>query len=81
MSGNNYKHYSYWAKRMPLGLTNNLVQDCGSQIYFNPLIPLGSFEGVTGADDKRRIKYGTISEANAIDDLTNWTRFGLAGRL
>ena len=66
MSADNYKHYSYWAKRMPLTVTNNLVQERGSQIYFNPLIPLNSFEGVTTVDDKRRIKYGVISETNAI---------------
>ena len=25
MSGSNYGHYSYWAKRMPLSVTNQLV--------------------------------------------------------
>lgn len=25
MSGDNYSHYSYFAKRMPLSVTNNLV--------------------------------------------------------
>ena len=25
MSGNNYGHYSYWAKRLPLNLTDQLV--------------------------------------------------------
>lgn len=81
MSGDNYRHYSYWAKRMPLSLTDSLVQNSGSQIYFNPLIPLSSFDGVTTVDDKRRIKYGIISEANAINDLIHWQTFGLAGRL
>ena len=50
-------------------------------MYFNPLIPLNSFEGVTTQDDKRKIKYGTISEANAIQDLENWSNFSFAGRL
>ena len=50
-------------------------------MYFNPLIPLNSFEGVTGQDDLRRIKYGVISEANAVKDLRDWEKFGLAGRL
>ena len=81
MSCDNYKHYSYFAKRMPLSVTNDGVQSKGSQIYFNPLIPLNSFEGVTTMDDKRRIKYGVISEANAVRDLTEWQHFGLAGRL
>lgn len=72
MSGDNYSHYSYWAKRMPLSVTNELVQNRGSHMYFNPLIPLNSFEGVTTVDDKRRIKYGTISESNAVRDLTEW---------
>lgn len=81
MSGDNYSHYSYWAKRLPLAFSNGAVQEKGSQMYFNPLIPLNSFEGVTTKDDLRRIKYGTISEANAIIDLEKWERFGLAGRL
>lgn len=81
MSGDNYKHYSYWAKRLPLIVTNQLVQNRGSRMYFNPLIPLNSFPGVTSQDDLRRIKYGTISEENAVQDLQEWTQFGLAGRL
>ena len=81
MSGDNYSHYSYFAKRMPLSVTNNLVQNCGSKMYFNPLIPLNTFEGVTTQDDQRRIKYGTISETNAIQDLTYWSNYSLAGRL
>jgi hypothetical protein len=36
---------------------------------------------VTGKDDLRRIKYGTIGLDNAIRDLTEWKTFGLAGRL
>ena len=81
MDSQNYRHYSYWAKRMPIQVTNNLVQNRGSKLYFNPLIPLNSFEGVTTSDDHRRIKYGTISEENAVEDLTLWKNFGLAGRL
>ena len=50
-------------------------------MYFNPLIPLNSFEGVTSQDDQRRIKYGVISEANAIKDLNTWDKFSFAGRL
>ena len=77
----NYGHYSYLAKRLPLSLTDSLVQNSGSQIYFNPLIPLNSFPGVTGKDDLRRIKYGTIGLDKAVSDLTEWKAFGLAGRL
>ena len=41
-------------------------------MYFNPLIALNSFPDLTSQDDLRRIKYGTISEANAIKDLQEW---------
>ena len=81
MSGDNYSHYSYWAKRMPLDVTQHVVHNRGSQMYFNPLINLNSFPGLTTKDDLRRIKYGTISEENAIEDLKEWKTFGLAGRL
>ena len=54
----NYKHYSGLSKRLPLSVTYNGVQRSGSRIYFNPLIPLKSFEGYS--DDLRRLKYGDI---------------------
>lgn len=44
----NYKHYSYLSKRLPLDATNG-VQQSGAGLYFNPLIPLSSFE--TTQDD------------------------------
>jgi hypothetical protein len=55
----NYAHYSYFAKRLPPTITNNLVQNAGSNLYFNPLIPLKSFGG-DHSSDERRIKYGVI---------------------
>ena len=57
------------------------MSEAGAKLYFNPLIPLNSFSDVTSSDDLRRIKYGVISEANAIHDLTEWETFALAGRL
>ena len=51
----------------------------GSRIYFNPLIPLKSFEGYS--DDLRRLKYGVIQKDDAITDLKQWDRFALAGRM
>ncbi len=60
MSGNNYSHYSYVAKRMPLSITNG-VQNSGATLYFNPLIPLKNFTGMTeDPTDSRKIKYGVI---------------------
>ena len=66
---------------MPVSVSNALVQEIGAKLYFNPLIKLNSFPDVTVADDQRRIKYGIISEKNAIDDLMQWETFALAGRL
>ena len=77
----NYSHYSFLSKRMPVSASNALVQEAGAKLYFNPLIKLNSFPDVTSVDDQRRIKYGIISEANAINDLMNWETFALAGRL
>ena len=65
----NYSHYSYFAKRLPVQATAH-VSGAGAKLYFNPLIPLNSFSDVTATDDLRRIKYGVISEDNAIEDLT-----------
>jgi hypothetical protein len=60
MLGNNYSHYSYLAKRMPLSFTNG-VQNSGAALYFNPLIPLKNFAGMTeDPSDSRKIKYGVI---------------------
>ena len=81
MNSKNYSHYSYFAKRMPLEITNSNVQNMGSHLFFNPLIPLNSFNDLTADDDKRRIKYGVISEENAIKDLKTWKSFALPGRL
>ena len=77
----NYSHYSYYTKRLPVSVTD-WVQNSGSHIYFNPLIPMKSFkvEGVEGVD-KRKFKYGVIGIEQAIKDLTKWHSFGLAGRL
>jgi Phosphatidate cytidylyltransferase, mitochondrial len=80
MSSDNYSHYSYIAKRLPLDITNS-VQMGGTGLYFNPLIPLKNFKGIDFADDTRKIKYGVIEIGKAIDDLQNWETFGLAGRL
>jgi len=56
----NYKHYSYFAKRMPLNITNRVQNGIGSALYFNPLIPLRNFEGFTTVQDGRKLKYGVI---------------------
>jgi len=42
MNSNNHSHYSVFAKRLPYAMTE-AVQNSGSQIYFNPLIPLKTF--------------------------------------
>ena len=76
----NYNHYSSWPKRLTLSFTND-IQNRGSNLYFNPLIPLNTFQGVTQEGDQRRIKYGIVSEENAIKDLLSWSSFALAGRL
>ena len=80
MSSNNYNHYSYWAKRLPLDITNS-VQMAGTGLYFNPLIPLKDFKQINYAEDTRKIKYGVIQIDKAIADLSEWETFGLAGRL
>ena len=77
----NYKHYSYFAKRLPPGFTDGVVQNAGSNIYFNPLIPLSSLKGPGLEQDQRRIKYGVIGVEKAIADLTSWQTFAMAGRL
>ena len=63
----NQKHYSFFTKRLPLAFTN-AVNNSGSFIYFNPLIPIKSFKdsdelGVERslANDLRKLKYGVIS--------------------
>jgi len=45
MSSDNYHHYSYIAKRLPIDITN-AVQTGGTGLYFNPLIPLSSFKAL-----------------------------------
>ncbi len=80
MSSDNYSHYSYIAKRLPLDITTS-VQTAGTGLYFNPLIPLKSFKGLDMANDTRKIKYGVIEVGKAVEDLENWETFGLAGRL
>lgn len=77
----NYKHYSYFAKRLPLNFTN-AVQNSGCGLYFNPLINLKSFDSFADmTNNTAKIKYGVISEDNAVMDLTTWDSFGLAGRM
>ena len=77
----NRHHYSFFAKRLPLFITNK-VQSTGSQIYFNPLIPMKTFQHEESLikDDLRKLKYGVIQLDNAIADLTQWDSFALAGR-
>jgi mitochondrial translocator assembly and maintenance protein 41 len=75
----NYKHYSAFPKRLPLTVTSNAVQRSGSRLYFNPLIPLNTFQNLQ--DDMRKLKYGVIHKQDALDDLNNWTKFALAGRM
>ena len=79
MNSDNYSHYSFFAKRVPLEVTNT-VQSSGAQIYFNPLIPLRKFEKGVDNNDQRRLKYGVIQEDHAISELINWDSFALAGR-
>ena len=55
------------------------MQNSGSNLYFNPLIPLSSFPDFE--EDKRKIKYGVIGVDKALEDLNGWTTFALAGRL
>jgi len=72
----NKSHYSTFAKFFPPRFTD-YVQNTGSQIYFNPLIPLHTFKDRVDdqmkellSKDRRRLKYGVISVQNAFDDLT-----------
>jgi hypothetical protein len=66
-------------------VTSNFVQRTGSKIYFNPLIPLKTFKNEENPDlyanDARRLKYGIIQKDDAIEDLTDWHAFALAGRM
>jgi len=76
----NYRlHYSYASKRLPLAFTDAWVQNGGARLYFNPLIPMASMAGIDPAD-KRRLKYGVISEEMALKDLRTWDTFAFAGR-
>lgn len=78
----NYRHYSYFATRLPPGFTDGVVQNSGSNLYFNPLIPLASLQGTHDPEaDHRRIKYGVIGVNRALEDLKEWKTFALAGRL
>jgi len=62
----NYNHYSYFAKRLPLDITDTMQNICGCGLYFNPLINLKSFSTfASSTNETRKIKYGIISEANA----------------
>jgi Phosphatidate cytidylyltransferase, mitochondrial len=38
----NGRHYSYYTKRLPTSVTN-WVNNSGSKMYFNPLIPMKTF--------------------------------------
>lgn len=59
MNSDNYSHYSYIAKRLPLDITAS-VQSAGTGLYFNPLIPLKNFKNLEMSEDTRKIKYGVI---------------------
>ena len=78
----NYHHYSYYTKRLPLSVTD-WVQNSGSNIYFNPLIPMKTFKDEAGNNliDQRKFKYGVIGLDKAKSDLVNWDAFAFAGRL
>ncbi len=73
----NPRHYSGFTKRLPLS-TTDWVQNSGSMIYFNPLIPMKTFQLDS---DMRKLKYGVIGLEQAIIDLREWRAFALAGRL
>lgn len=73
----NSGHYSFYTKRVPPSVTN-WVNNTGSKMYFNPLIPMRKLQL---PNDQRRFKYGVISVDNAVHDLTNWSTFAFAGRL
>lgn len=76
----NRHHYSGLSRRLPLSTTSKVNDRLGG-LYFNPLIPLRSFQDFTSSDDARRIKYGVVSKQTAVDDLRFWESFSLAGRL
>jgi hypothetical protein len=59
------------------------VQNSGSNIYFNPLIPMKTFKDEAGNNliDQRKFKYGVIGLDKAKSDLVNWDAFAFAGRL
>jgi len=73
-------HYSVFAKRLPLAITN-FVNNSGPQVYYNALIPIKSMRGDEFKDEDRRMKYGVVSEEALIRDLTEWDSFFMAGRL
>jgi len=73
----NPKHYSLFTKRLPLSFTD-WVQNSGSKIYFNPLIPMRAFNL---ENDLRKFKYGVVGLEHARHDFIEWTAFALAGRL
>ena len=62
----NSGHYSFYTKRVPVGVTN-WVNNSGSMIYFNPLIPM---KKLNQQGDQRRFKYGVIQMDKAVKDLT-----------
>ncbi|CDW81185.1 UNKNOWN [Stylonychia lemnae] len=82
MNTDNHSHYSFYTKRLPVGVTN-AINNGGSCIYFNPLIPIKTFKNQydPSAKDLRKIKYGVISTENAVNDLISWNAFAFAGRL
>lgn len=68
----NSGHYSF-IKFLPNNISKivQLQEKFGAQVYFNPFVDIGDLS----------LKYGVIKTDHLIDDLSNWNKLYVAGRL
>lgn len=79
----NRSHYSFLASLGP-AVVANVQENFGARIYYNPYVRLGNRvrrRDVAESHAAQDAKYGVISTAHLLQDLTHWDTLYVSGRM
>lgn len=78
----NPTHYSF-LRKLPGGgkAVARIQENFGAKVYYNTLVPLGTFDTFDTSESDLYIKYGVISTGPLVNDLLDWETLYIAGRL
>lgn len=73
-----YDHYAVLPRYFGPGFIS-MLQNAGAGCYFNPMVEMKA--NTMTCEKSRMVKYGVISHAKLIKDLTEWESMYVAGRM